>query len=148
MSASDQYDWDEADAGTNATVRDVVKAVELCGAVVSGTPWRAWAIETAEQNSEILSMEGPHWVVKVPVTADEKSLAALPGDLKVESFEARDELAIFIPGKSSMAKFGTAISRLFTHPLESAYIDISRMRQLLHDDGIETTATICELDKS
>ncbi|PZG10568.1 MerR family transcriptional regulator [Nonomuraea aridisoli] len=142
---SDQYDWDEADAGTNATVDRVIEAVEACGAVVSGTPWRTWAAETPEQKRANLTMEGPHWLVKVPVMADEKALSALPGDLEVQSFEARDELSIFIPGKSSMAKFGTALSRLLTYPLEDAYLDISRMRQLLHADGTETTAPLCDL---
>ncbi|MFI7618224.1 MerR family transcriptional regulator [Nonomuraea terrae] len=143
---SGEYDWDQVDAGTNATVHDVIKAVEACGAVVSGTPWRTWATKTAEQKRANLTMEGPYWLVKIPVTADEQALAALPGDLEVQSFEARDELSIFIPGRSSMAKFGTAISRLLTHPLETAYLDISRMRQLLHDDGIETAAPLCDLD--
>ncbi|MFE2188675.1 MerR family transcriptional regulator [Streptomyces sp. NPDC059455] len=36
----DQYDWDEADAVVTATVQDVVRTMESCGAVVSGTPWR------------------------------------------------------------------------------------------------------------
>ncbi|WP_406275650.1 MerR family transcriptional regulator [Streptomyces sp. NBC_00191] len=140
------FDWDEADAAVTATVQEVVKTVVSCGAVVSGTPWRALAAETPEQKRQILTGEGPCWLVKVPVTADEKAVAALPGDVEVQIFEARDELSIFIPGKSSMAKYGTALSRLFMHPLEAAYVDISRMRHLLHDEGVETTAAICELD--
>ncbi|XVQ11500.1 MerR family transcriptional regulator [Spirillospora sp. CA-255316] len=142
----DQYDWDQAEATVIATVQAVVKAVESCGAVVAGPAWRTWAIETPEQKRRSLTVEGPHWLVKVPITADEETLAALPGDLDVQAFEAREELSIFIPGKSSMAKYGTAISRLFSHPLDDAYIDISRMRHLMHDDGIETTAPICRLD--
>ncbi|GAA3359352.1 hypothetical protein GCM10017744_037650 [Streptomyces antimycoticus] len=144
----DQYDWDEADAAVTATVQNVVKTVELCGAVVSGTPWRAWAGETPEQKRQGITAEGPHWLVKIPVTADKKAVAALPGDVEVQLFEARDELSIFIPGKSSMAKYGTALSRLLMHPLDAAYIDISRMRHLLHDDGVETTAAICKLDET
>ncbi|MCQ8832057.1 MerR family transcriptional regulator [Streptomyces malaysiensis] len=144
----DQYDWDEADAVVTATVQDVVKTVESCGAVVSGTPWRTWASETPEQKMQGITAEGPHWLVKIPVTADEKAIAALSGDVEVQIFEARDELSIFIPGKSSMAKFGTAFSRLVMHPLDAAYIDISHMRQLLHDDGVETTAAICKLDET
>ncbi|MEV5774781.1 MerR family transcriptional regulator [Streptomyces antimycoticus] len=144
----DQYDWDEADAAVTATVQNVVKTVESCGAVVSGTPWRAWAGETPEQKRQGITAEGPHWLVKIPVTADKKAVAALPGDVEVQLFEARDELSIFIPGKSSMAKYGTALSRLLMHPLDAAYIDISRMRHLLHDDGVETTAAICKLDET
>ncbi len=54
----------------------------------------------------------------------------------------------FIPGKSSMAKFGTAISRLVTHPLDNAVVDMSRMRQVLHADGVETTMAIDRLDEN
>ncbi|GAA2736157.1 MerR family transcriptional regulator [Actinocorallia aurantiaca] len=140
------HGWDEDDSSVTAAVQDLVGIVESCGAVVSGTPWRAWAGETPDQKRRSLTAEGPHWLVKVPVTADERALAALPDDVEVQTFEARDELSIFIPGRSSMAKYGTALSRLLTHPLDAAYADISRMRQLLHDDGVETTVAIRELD--
>jgi hypothetical protein len=57
--------------------------------------------------------------VKVPITANEKiGRGAFRDGVETQTFEARDELSIFIPGRSSMAKFGTAISRLTTHPLE------------------------------
>lgn len=142
-----QYDWGEADDKLTATVQEVIRSVESCGAVVAGTPWRAQAIETREQKQRSLTAEGPHWLVKVPVTAgDEGAFAALPGDIEVQTFEARDELSVFIPGKSSMAKYGTAISRLCTYPLDGAYVDVSRIRQLLHDGGVETTAAIRGLD--
>jgi DNA-binding transcriptional MerR regulator len=140
------HDWDEDDSSVTAAVQDLVGIVESCGAVVSGTPWRAWAGETPDQKRRSLTAEGPHWLVKVPVTADERALAALPDDVEVQTFEARDELSIFIPGRSSMAKYGTALSRLLTHPLDAAYADTSRMRQLLHDDGVETAVAIRELD--
>ena len=143
-----QYDWDEADAALTATVQEVVKTVESCGAVVSGTPWRTWAGDTPEQKRQSLTAEGPHWLVKIPVTADKKAIAALPGDVEVQAFEARDELSIFIPGKSSMAKYATALSRLTTHPLDAAFIDLIRIRQLLHDDGVETTVAICKLGET
>ncbi|MEU9576142.1 MerR family transcriptional regulator [Streptomyces chilikensis] len=142
------HDWAEIDAAVTATVQNVVKTVESCGAVVSGTPWRAWAAEAPEQERQWRTAEGQRWLVKIPITADEKTVTALPGDIEVQLFEARDELSIFIPGKSSMAKYGTALSRLFTHPLDAAFIDVSRMRQLLHDDGVETTAAICKLDET
>lgn len=137
-----QDEWDEADAAVHATVQDLVKTVESCGAVVSGPAWRALAGETPEQRRQTLAGEGPCRLVKVPVTADEDALAALPGDVEVQIFEARDELSLFLPGKSSIAKYCTALSRLIPHPLEDAYADITRMRHLLHDDGVETTAAI------
>ncbi|MFC3998387.1 MerR family transcriptional regulator [Nocardiopsis sediminis] len=144
----DPGDWGPADAAFTATVAEVVAAVESCGGVVSGTPWRTWANETPEQRRRSNTAEGPHWLVKVPVTADEKALAALPGDVEAQTFEARDELSISIPGTSSMAKFGTAISRLAAHPLEAAFADVSRMRQIVHGDGIETAAPIRGLDEA
>ncbi|RCV57763.1 MerR family transcriptional regulator [Marinitenerispora sediminis] len=144
----DQYDWDETDAAFTATVREMAAAVEACGAVVAGTPWRTWATETPEQKRQSLTTEGPHWLVKIPVTADAGALAALPDDVEVQDFEARDELSIFLPGRSSMAKYGTAISRLATHPLDAAFADVSRMRQLLHEDGVETAMAVCELGEA
>ncbi|WP_051793625.1 MerR family transcriptional regulator [Kibdelosporangium aridum] len=142
----DQYDWDQADAALRTTLQEAIKTVESCGAVVSGTPWRAPAIETQEQKRQNLTTEGPHWLVKIPITVDDK--AALSGAIDVQTFEARTELSIFIPGKSSMAKYGTAISRLAAHPLDGAFIDLSRIRQVLHDDGVETTVAICKLDET
>jgi DNA-binding transcriptional MerR regulator len=144
--AGSQYDWAESDAAVAATVREVVTTMESCGAVVSGTAWRAWAVETPEQKRHNLTAAGPHWLVKVPVVADEKTLAALPGDVEVQTFDARDELSILIPGRISMAKYATAISRLLTHPLDNAWADVSGMRILLHDDGVETTVPIRKLD--
>ncbi|MFF9784654.1 DNA-binding transcriptional regulator, MerR family [Streptomyces sp. SceaMP-e96] len=143
-----QCEWDESDAAVTATVQDVVKTVESCGAVVSGPPWRTLACETPEQKRQTFSGEGPCWLVKIPVTADEDALAALPGDIEVQLFEARDELSIFIPGTSSIAKYCTALSRLIPYPLDDAYVDITRMRHLLHDDGIETAAAIRTLDET
>jgi DNA-binding transcriptional MerR regulator len=141
-----RYDWAHADDAASATIRAVVRTVESCGAAVSGTPWRTWAAETPEQKQQGFTVGGPHWLVKIPVTVDEKAVAALPPDIEVQSFAARDELSIFIPGRSSMAKFGTALSRLMTHPLDGAFVDISGMRQLLHPDGVETAASIRSLD--
>ncbi|MFF5900941.1 MerR family transcriptional regulator [Streptomyces argenteolus] len=141
----DRTDWDAIDAATTATVQDLTKTVKSCGALVTGAPWRALASGTPEQKSRILAGEDPDWLVKVPVTGEEHALAALPADIEVEMFEARDELSIFMPGRSSMAKHSTALSRLLAHPLDAAYLDTSRMRHLLHDDGVETTIAICRL---
>ncbi|MFF5722524.1 MerR family transcriptional regulator [[Kitasatospora] papulosa] len=143
-SGRNPYDWHAADAVVTAAVQDVVKTVESYGAVVAGTSWRTLAAETPEQKSRILAGEGPHWLVKVPVVADEKTLTSLPADIEVETFEPRDELSIFMPGKSSMAKHGTALSRLLAHPLDAAYVDTSRMRHLLHPNGVETATAVYE----
>ncbi|KOU05114.1 hypothetical protein ADK86_07620 [Streptomyces sp. NRRL F-5755] len=141
-----QHDWGALDAAVGAAVQEMVRTVESLGAVVSGTPWRALARETPEQKRQLRTAEGPRWLVKVPLDADGTTLAALPGDIEVQTFEAREELSLFLPGKSSMPKYGTAISRLFAHPLDGAYVDIGGLRQLLHDDGIETAVAIRRLD--
>jgi DNA-binding transcriptional MerR regulator len=142
-SGPDRYDWTAAEATLGAAVDDLVATVESCGAVVSGTPWRGWTRGTEEQRQ---GADGPPWLVTVPVEADAKALAALPDDVVAQTFEAREELSIFLPGKSSMAKFATAMSRLTTHPLDAAYVDFSRMRQLLHDDGVETAMAVREVE--
>lgn len=137
-----RYDWRAADAAVTAAVQDVVRTVESYGAMAAGTAWRTPAAETPEQKSRILAGEGPHWLVKVPITADERTLASLPADIEVETFESRDELSIFIPGKNSMAKHATALSRLLAHPFDASFVDASRMRYLLHPNGVETAAAI------
>ncbi|GAA1286299.1 MerR family transcriptional regulator [Saccharothrix xinjiangensis] len=142
----DRYDWAEVEAATAETVRHVVEAVEPCGAVVAGAPWLTWAIETPEQKRRGLTSEGPHWLVKVPVEVGGAEFAALPDDVEVQPFAAREELSILMPGRNSMAKFGTALSRLVSHPLEDAYVDLSCLRHVLHDDGVETAVAIRELD--
>ncbi|NYE50084.1 hypothetical protein HDA32_005204 [Spinactinospora alkalitolerans] len=139
-------DWDKAGVAVTATVAEVVETVESCGAAVSGIPWRAWANETPERKGRSITAEGPHWLEKVPVTADGQAVAALSEEVEVQNFAARDEMSIFIPGRDSMDKYSTALSRLAKHPLDAAYIDVSRMRFVLHDDGVETAAAICRLD--
>lgn len=144
-SERDQYDWDEANAAVTATVQSLVRTVESCGAAVAGIPWYTMATDTPEQKRRSITAEGPHWSVKVPVTADGRAVAALRGAIEVQNFEARQELSIFMSGRNSMAKYATALSHLLTHPLEAAYVDLSRMRHLVHENGVETAVAICEL---
>lgn len=140
----DTYDWTVVEATLGAALRELVTAVESCGAVVSGTPWRSWAPPIGEQGE---SGDGLPWLVTVPVEAAPEALAALPGDVEVGTFEARDELSVFLPGRSSMAKFATALSHLTMHPLDDACVDVSRMRQVLHDDGVETAMAVRPLEE-
>ncbi|MGW0783442.1 hypothetical protein [Streptomyces sp. NPDC002913] len=137
-----RHDWNAVHTAITAAVQEVVRTVELYGAAVAGTPWGTAAAQTPEQKGRSLAGEGPHRLVKVPVTGDEQALASLPGDIELETFEPRDELSVFIPGKCSMAKYGSALSRILTHPLDAAYVDTSRMRHLLHTNGTETAAAI------
>ncbi|QFZ18328.1 MerR family transcriptional regulator [Saccharothrix syringae] len=112
-------DWDEGDAASAAAARELVEAARARGAVVSGPPWRSWAAER-------------HWLVELPVEG-------CPG---ARDFAAREELSVFLPGRGTTAKYATALSRLLGHPLDGAYADVSRMRHVLHDDGVEFTAAI------
>ncbi|GAB3460651.1 hypothetical protein GCM10027570_45860 [Streptomonospora sediminis] len=143
--ANGQFDWAATGAAVTAAVAEVVETVESCGAAVSGTPWRAWANETPEQRTWSQSPTGAPWLVKVPVTAEGPAAAALSQKAEVQDFAARDELSIFIPGRDSMDKYATALSRLTQHPLGAAYIDVSCMRFILHDNGVESTAAIRSL---
>ncbi|MCH6163192.1 MerR family transcriptional regulator [Streptomyces marispadix] len=150
--ARDYYDWDYADTALAATLEEVIETVESCGAVVSGSPWRSPAAETEEQMKQQVTAEGPHWLVKVPVTADEKALAALHGDVEVQSFQAREELSIVLPGRSSNAKYATAISRLVQYPaqhdLGGRMVEITAVRQVLHEDSVETAMALVAFDES
>lgn len=56
-------------------------------------------------------MAGPHWLVKVPRHGD------LSDGFDVQAFPARAELAIL--GRDSLARCGTALSRLALRPLET-----------------------------
>lgn len=141
------YDWIETEGGIGDAVRRITAALEACGAAVAGTAWRTQALETPEQRSGLGTREGPHWLVKVPFTAGgDTDLTALPADIEVQDFAARTELSVFLPGRSSMAKFATALSRLAAHPLDEAITDISRTRQVLHPTGMETAAAVIALE--
>ncbi|MFC8800091.1 MerR family transcriptional regulator [Promicromonospora sp. NPDC057138] len=139
----DPYDWSRVEATLGAAIRDLITTVESCGAVVSGTPWRSWARGTQGQRQD--GGDRLPWLVTVPVEAAPEALAALPDDVEVRAFEAREELSIFLPGRSSMAKFATALSRLTRHPLDGAYVDFSGMRQVVRDDGVETALAVRQL---
>ncbi|MBP2472522.1 DNA-binding transcriptional MerR regulator [Crossiella equi] len=139
-----QYDWAEADAALGTAVEEVVRAVRAAGGEVAGAPWRTPALETRGQRQGNLTTDGPHWLVKVPVTTAD---LRLPGELEVQEFPARDELAVFIPGRSSMAKYGTALARLLAFPLTDAYPDVARVRQVLLADGLETAVTVYPMDE-
>lgn len=141
------YPWDLVDDATTAIV-DMLRGVAgTRGIRVVGTPWRAPAIETPEQKRANLTVRGPHWLVKLPVDAEAGSVMGLPDGVEVQVFDARDELAILLPGRSSRAKFGTALARLTTHPLTGAFVDIGRMRHVLQTDGVVTAAAIVRVEE-
>jgi DNA-binding transcriptional MerR regulator len=145
---TDGYDWAETRATVAVTIGEVIEAVEAAGAAVSGAPWRTPAIETEEQKCQAMTTDGPHWLVKVPFTGNRSALAAaLPPGLTVQDVPARDELSIRLPGRTTVAKYASALSRLTAYPLENAFVDVSHVREVLHANHVETAVAICRVEE-
>jgi hypothetical protein len=53
-----------------------------------------------------------------------------------------------MPGPNSTAKYCTAIGRLLAHPIEGAFLDIGRLRHLVHEDSVEFSAPIRHADRT
>ena len=123
-------DWADT-ATTDAAVRDLIEAVRTSGAEVAGAPWRE------------LTGKGQQWLVSVPISGSPRDLAVR--DLDVRDFPSRDELTIRLPGRPTAAKYATALSRLTAHPLEDSYVDMSRLREILHPGHVETAIGIRQL---
>lgn len=141
----DQYDWDEVTSAVRAAVTELRALAEEHGAAVAGTPWFTWAGETHEQREAAHTPEGPHWLAKVPVSADAERLAALAEKVDVQTFEAREELAIHLPGRITMPTHAVAQLRLVTQVPEGLFPDASTQRHILHDDGTETAVRLSPL---
>jgi DNA-binding transcriptional MerR regulator len=131
-------------ARTRAAAHELTKSVESCGATVTGTPWKAYALDTPERKEKIWTRDGPDWLVTVPVTADDDFVAAVLHDaVTVTTFPAREEVSVIMPGRETMAKLGTALNTLVTHALEQDCVpDLGRLRHLMHDGGVEIALTI------
>lgn len=143
----DQYDWDEVAAAVTATLKELTTLAEEHGAAATGTPWFTWAGETTEQKEQALTLEGPHWLAKLPVTADSEALTALAqkADVQTQTFEPREELSIHLPGRNSGAKYSTAVTRLVAQAPEGFFPDFSGLRHILHEHGTETAIRLCPL---
>ncbi|WP_433825946.1 MerR family transcriptional regulator [Actinoplanes sp. CA-015351] len=137
----DRQNWDLAEKTLTAATGDLIKVVESCGATPAGRPWRILAPRAA------LAREGAFWLVQIPVVGDATMLAAVPADVEAQEYSGGDELSITMPGRHSMAKYCTAISRLLAHPIGDAFLDIGRLRHLSHEDGVEFSAPICRADR-
>jgi DNA-binding transcriptional MerR regulator len=137
-------EWDEAENIIAATATELVETVREAGVTCLGRPWRTPALETPEQDRRVLDGEGPFWIAKVPVTAPETVLAALPADLLVQAQDACDEVSIFMPGRNTMAKYCTVILRLLNaYPLDGeTFVNFARMRQEIRDDGVVSSAPV------
>ncbi|MEU3018558.1 MULTISPECIES: MerR family transcriptional regulator [unclassified Nocardiopsis] len=141
----ERYDWDAVVAAVRAAVTELRALAEEQGAEVAGDPWFTWAGESHEQREAALTSEGPHWLAKLPVTADEGGRTALAERVDVQVFEAREELAIHLPGRATMPKHATAQLRLATQVPEGLFPDASTQRHILHEDGVETAVRLSPL---
>ncbi|GAA2341717.1 hypothetical protein GCM10009854_17790 [Saccharopolyspora halophila] len=144
--ARDEYDWAGADAALAEATEELTETVESCGGVVAGFPWRTWAAGAPEQQVDSRNPEGPHWLIELPVEANAALAARLPADVELRTFEARDELSLLLPGRTTMVKFATAMSRLLAHPLEAAYPDVGELRQIVRSTHVETAVRLRRLD--
>ncbi|WP_229068920.1 MerR family transcriptional regulator [Actinoplanes sp. DH11] len=134
-------EWQQAEAMIEAATAELVTAVEDAGIRAPGTPWRTLALETPEQDRRVLDGKGPFWIVKVPVTAE---AAALPDGVRLQQQPERDELQIFMPGRNTMAKYGTVILRLLNAELpgEDLFVNFALARQEIHPDGVLSAAPV------
>lgn len=67
--------------------------------------------------------------------------------MTVQDVPARDEMSLRLPGRMTVAKYASALSRLSSHPLENAFIDVAHIREILHEDQVEIAIAICRLDE-
>ena len=129
-------EWEQAEALIEAAVAGLVETVRAAGVTWLGGSWRVPALETREQDRRVLDGEGPFWIVKVPVSGP---VEALPADVMVQEQAAHDELSIFMPGRNTMSRYGTAILRLLdAHTLLGGerFVNLARLRHEVHDDGV------------
>ncbi|MEU8816223.1 MerR family transcriptional regulator [Actinoplanes sp. NPDC048796] len=131
-----RQEWDVTEAILTAATEKLTKTVELYGATPTGTPWRILAPGTAS------AREGSFWWVQIEVLGDPVTMAALASAAEVRECGAGDELSITMPGRHSMAKYCTAISRLLAHPIDGSYLDIAQLRHVVLEDSAEFSAPI------
>jgi DNA-binding transcriptional MerR regulator len=137
---TDRQQWDLTEAVLTAATEDLIEVVESCGATPAGTPWRTLAPGAG------LAGDGPLWLVLVAIDGDMTTSTTLPDGIEVHEFRAGAELSITMPGRHSMVKHCTAISRLLAHPLGGAFLDIARMRHTVDREGVEFSAPVRRVD--
>jgi DNA-binding transcriptional MerR regulator len=126
--------WDVGMADAESTARELTA---LVGAG-AGTPWFEWPTER-DIRLRWTSGEGrSHWQVGVPV---EEEPASLPEGVWSHRRDGGAHVAVRIPGRYTLAKYGAALSRLVAQP-EQYMPDFTRIRFVLHPDGVETIAPV------
>jgi hypothetical protein len=121
-----------------ATVRELTAIARAHGVRVTGPAWMSMTRETEEERRRFNSAKGPLWRVELPVEGTTTAPVEPDGRVEVREFESREELSVFLPGAQSMAKYGTALSLMSTHPAGDMIINMSEIRLVLHPDGVET----------
>lgn len=147
---SDAQDGDFLDkdiARALAAAEEVGRAVVERGTAVAGSPWMAWP--AAAEGRHVPLAHDPVWMVVVPVHADDGVLADLPEGMEVRRLPEREELSVTLPGRGSMAKYSTAISRLCTPPDDPGglFPDLGSLRCILHPESLEAAMTLYPLDR-
>ncbi|MBR8740788.1 MerR family transcriptional regulator [Nocardiopsis sp. MG754419] len=143
----DRYDWGEVAAVAAKTADELRTLAEEHGATVAGTPWFTAALETDEQKKNSLTLEGPHWSVKLPISASPGVLTALNKRVDVQTIVARKELSVFVSGRHSAAKYMATALQLVDRAPEGYFASSAESRHLLHGDGIETAVPLRLLDE-
>ena len=138
----DAREWDVAEQMIAAATAQLVADVETAGGRVTGTPWRAFALETPEQDRQVLDGEGPFWLVKVPFVGD------AAGGFDVQELEEHREVSVFLPGRTSMAQYSTAIVRLYAYPCGDFFVNTARLRMTVRPGGVEVGAPVMPLQSS
>ncbi|MER6784005.1 MerR family transcriptional regulator [Streptomyces sp. NPDC000658] len=146
------YDWNRVNRSFDDIVSTLRDAAAAQGFVPTGPAWKAPAVETPQQKADHITPSGPHWLAKLPIGAAGIDVTPLAGELPdrvdVQSWPRHDEIGIRLPGRTTMAKYGTALHRLTTHPLEGLFPDLGRQRLVVHDEATELFLRVLPLTGS
>lgn len=141
------YDWDRADQSFHDTVRELHELAVAHRLDEAGTAWKTPAVETSQQKLDSQTAAGPHSIAKLPVVVpDPASLAdTMPPHVEVQTWFARDELSIRLPGRLAAANYFTGLHRLMHHELDDLYTDLGPggERIVVHDDAFDLSLALC-----
>ncbi|MFI5842983.1 MerR family transcriptional regulator [Catenuloplanes sp. NPDC051500] len=125
--------WDDGLADAAETARELAALV----GEGAGPPWFEWPAVRELRQQWTTGLGRPHWQVGVPVEAEP---ASLPEGVWSHRQDGGAHVAVWIPGRYTLAKYGAALSRLVARP--DSMPDFTRIRFVLHPDGVETIAPV------
>ncbi|MFD6099259.1 MerR family transcriptional regulator [Nocardiopsis flavescens] len=135
--------WGPTMAAVTATADELTALARARGARVAGPAWASMARETARERERFRSEQGPLWRVALPV--DGLPAGPVDASAEVRDFEPREEVSVFLPGALSMAKYGTALSLLVSHPVDGMFGDLASPRLILRGTGVETALRLLDV---